>query len=483
MAHTWRRFTLLAVAVIVAGLLAACGGKPESTGSVTAVASVSGGDGPVVEVRIKNFKYEPAEITVAPGTRVVFINEDPTPHNVVAGTVQDVTKKAHKPIFESPEIPAGGRWEYVFDTEGEFPYVCTIAGHYLMGMTGTVKVSSAVEKTAAVETLAENVAVEAAPEAITATATQPSQSVGVHSHTHGTARPDALDPERYTPTPDGLADLKPFRVEGNVKEFLIDIVEIEHELIDGVVVTAWAFNGMMPGPTLRVQEGDLVRVHFTNTHHQPHTIHWHGIYADQIHDGVPHTSAAVMPGETRTYEFVADEAGTFWYHCHVDSYRHVDLGMYGAIVVEPASGRTWDREYTLILDDWDSEIDPLSPTYRPNHNYFLVNGKAFPDIPTLTLPIGETTRVRLINAGYSNVAMHLHGPSFTVVASDGRPLPVPYTKDTLDVAPGERYDIEIRPTKAGVYPFHAHNLQFVLNNGHYPGGMHLMVEIVEPEEM
>ena len=75
--------------------------------------------------------------------------------------------------------------------------------------------------------------------------------------------------------------LEPFRVDGRVKEFAIDIQEVTHEIIGGVEVTVWAFNGTLPGPSFEGTEGDLVRVHFTNTHHQPHTIHWHGIYTDQ----------------------------------------------------------------------------------------------------------------------------------------------------------------------------------------------------------
>src|SRR5690625_1731497 len=168
-------------------------------------------------------------------------------------------------------------------------------------------------------------------------------------------------------TPEGLFELQPFRVDGNVKEFAIDVEEVQHELDDGVFITAWAFNGTVPGPTLRVQEGDLVRVHFTNTHHQPHTIHWHGIYADQKYDGVPHTSTEVMPGQTYVYEFVAEKAGTFFYHCHVDSYRHLDLGMAGALIIDPKEEKTWDQEYTLILDDWDSEVDPLSLKRSEEH--------------------------------------------------------------------------------------------------------------------
>ena len=129
-----------------------------------------------------------------------------------------------------------------------------------------------------------------------------------------------------------------------------------------------------------------------------------------------------MPGETYVYEFVAEQAGTYLYHCHVDSYRHIDMGMYGALVIDPVGEKTWDREYTLVLDEWDSHVEPLAPRYEPGPNHFLINGKAFPELPTLPLKVGETTRVRLINIGYNNFAMHLHGPHFEVVATDGHPL-------------------------------------------------------------
>lgn len=465
-----RRLVLALLLVSLAMVLAACGAGPKSASSQAAGSSTgASADGDVVVVTIKNFKFEPAHITVSPGTRVVFVNEDPTPHNVVEGTVEDMSRKDHTPLFESPELKTGESWEYVFDTEGEFAYVCTIAGHYLMGMVGSVTVSADADPI-----------VPASADVVESAAAD-----GEHDHSHHGGPALSLQalveayPDLYTLKPEGLVELQPFRVEGNVKEFAIDIQEVQHEIIDGVVVTAWAFNGTLPGPTIRVQEGDIVRVHFTNTHHQPHTIHWHGIYADVEHDGVPHTSAAVMPGETRVYEWVAEAPGTHWYHCHVDSYRHVDMGMYGAIVIEPKDEVTWANEYTLIIDDWDSTIDPMATRYEPDPNYFLVNGRAFPDVPTLTLRVGETTRIRLINAGYSNVAMHMHGPSFMVVDTDGRPLPLAYEKDTLDIAPGERYDIEVTPRKAGLYPFHAHNLKYVTNDGMYPGGMHLMIDIQE----
>lgn len=447
-----RRLLHLGLLILLVGVISAgCNSALESSAGTRGTDSVT--------VRIKDFAFHPATITVAPGTRLVFVNEDPTPHNVVQGAANQVASKSHKPLFASSEIAPGDSWELVLDEVGEYAFACTVAGHNLMGMTGTIRV------------------VEGA-EGLESDAIQEAEGEPLHDHAH--AAPKAIQaPEDGKLLPEGLVELEPFRIEGNVKEFAMDIQEVTHELVDGVEVTAWAFNGTMPGPLLRVKEGDIVRVHFTNNHHQPHTIHWHGIYADQEHDGVPHTSRAVMPGETHVYEWVAEHPGTYLYHCHVDSYRHIDMGMYGAIVIEPKEGTAWDQEYTLILDDWDSEIEPLASRYEPEPNHFLINGRAFPNLPTLPLKVGETTRVRLINAGYHNVAMHLHGPHFEVVATDGHDLPQPYLKDTVDIAPGERYDIVIRPTKAGMYPFHAHNIQFVRNDGVYPGGIHMMFDIVD----
>lgn len=472
-----KRRWLLGALILMIGLIAAgCGNPLNSPVSGATTAQVGSAEanvsGETVVVKMKNFAFEPATIVVSPGTRIVFENHDPTPHNVVQGSASEVGNKNHQPLFESPELNPGESWEIVIGDEGTYNYACTVAGHYLMGMEGVIQVVEGAEASATGQGVQQAGARSGGNE-----------SAGAHAHhVHPTSPIISAElPPGMSVTPEGLVELAPFRVEGNVKEFALDIQEVTHEIVGGVTVTAWAFNGVVPGPLLRVEEGDLVRVHFTNTHHQPHTIHWHGIYADQKYDGVPHTSKAIMPGESYVYEFVAEHAGTFMYHCHVDSYRHIDMGMYGAIVVDPKGEKSWDREYTLVLDDWDSNVEPMAQRYKPDHNYFLINGKAFPDFPTLPIYVGETTRVRLINAGYHNFAMHLHGPHFTVVETDGRPLPQPYDKDTIDIAPGERYDIEILPSKAGQYPFHAHNIQYVLNDGAYPGGIHLMFDIIDPE--
>ena len=269
---------------------------------------------------------------------------------------------------------------------------------------------------------------------------------------------------------------------GEVREFVLEVHQVMRDIAPGVEVEQWAFalpgeEPSVPGPEIRVKEGDLVRITLVNTHDQPHTLHLHGITSvSQGMDGVPHTSHQLLPGQSYTYEFVAMEAGTHAYHCHVQTYLHMDMGMYGALIIEPREAeQVWDRDYTLVLDEWDSEQDPQAAVHDPQNNYYLINGKAFPDVNPISIPEGEVALVRLINMGYEAHAMHLHGMPFLIVAKDGHTLEQPYVGDTLPVLPGERYDLLVKG-RDGDFPFHDHIVSGVTNGGVYPGGMHLMVE-------
>jgi FtsP/CotA-like multicopper oxidase with cupredoxin domain len=248
-----------------------------------------------------------------------------------------------------------------------------------------------------------------------------------------------------------------------------------------VVVKQWAYGlsgqpASVPGPELRVQQGNLVRITLNNTHHQPHTIHLHGVTSLAMEmDGVPHTSHHVLPGESYTYEFVATEAGTHAYHCHVQTFLHMDMGMYGALVIEPRDGqRVWTKDITLVLDEWDSRQDPDALVHVSEPDHFLVNGKAYPNIEPVRIDEGEVARLRFVNMGYEPHSLHLHGMGFLVVAKDGYDLAVPYRGDTLPILPGERYDILVQG-RDGDFPFHDHIVSNVTNRGVYPGGMHFMV--------
>ncbi|SMB97559.1 multicopper oxidase family protein [Deinococcus hopiensis] len=267
-----------------------------------------------------------------------------------------------------------------------------------------------------------------------------------------------------------------------VHAFTLEVHRIQTEIAPGVRVEAWAFGfpgqaATVPGPELRVKVGERVRVTLVNTHDQPHALHLHGITSlAQEMDGVPHLSGEVLPGQSFTYEFVATEAGTFAYHCHFQTNVHLDMGMYGALIVEdPDHKPVWSQDHTLILDEWDSHHDAAKLPYQPQYDEFLVNGRAFPFIPPLKILAGETHLVRLLNVGAQPHSLHLHGTSFLVTAKDGHDLSVPYMADTLPILPGERYDVLVKG-RDGTFPWHDHNSNANTTGGQYPGGMHFDVE-------
>ncbi|MBV9327319.1 MAG: multicopper oxidase domain-containing protein [Chloroflexi bacterium] len=261
-----------------------------------------------------------------------------------------------------------------------------------------------------------------------------------------------------------------------VREFSLVAAPVRWEIQPGLVVDSWAYNGSVPGPELRVREGDLVRVHLHNDLPVPTTIHWHGIDVPFSQDGVPGLSQEpVSPGAEYTYEFVATNPGTRWYHSHVDSNAQLELGLYGALIIEPREAEpvAYDRDFTYILDEKALDFTPdvalgrtsLQKSEAGNgrggllqYDLFLMNGKAGDAIVPLHIASGERIRVRLINAGNLVHAMHLHGQSFRIVATDGNPVPQAQQllKDTVLIGPGERYDLEIDGTNPGVWMFHCH---------------------------
>ncbi len=198
-----------------------------------------------------------------------------------------------------------------------------------------------------------------------------------------------------------------------LREFTLVAQEIDWELAPGKMIKAWAYNGQVPGPELRVQEGDRVRVTFKNELPVATSIHWHGVDVPNAMDGVPGvTQKAVQTGETFIYEFIAKPAGTHFYHTHGsgmgDEAMQMNMGLSGPFIIEPHGKPQYDREYTLILDDWivpqpsmsmesmestppqsagheaqGSTAQPPQPQMGPgeimeNYNTYTINGKSFP---------------------------------------------------------------------------------------------------------
>lgn len=199
-----------------------------------------------------------------------------------------------------------------------------------------------------------------------------------------------------------------------------------------------------------------------------HTIHPHGLDVDTANDGVPQTSAAVPSMGNFTYRFVAPFAGTYLYHCHVDAALHVEMGMYGAVIVRPPNGATntaWEggpaftKEYIWQLHTFDTAWHAATTTgdqtvrYRPD--VFMINGRDGANLlndtaTAITAPQGARVLLRLISYGYAPAVVDLGGVTFDVIASDGRPLKSFVTGQTRwEILPGERYDLLLTMPAAG----------------------------------
>jgi FtsP/CotA-like multicopper oxidase with cupredoxin domain len=243
-------------------------------------------------------------------------------------------------------------------------------------------------------------------------------------------------------------------VNATIKEFNIVAQKTNWEM-KGKQYEAFTYNGTVPGEEIRVKEGDWIKVNLTNNLDEPTTIHWHGMTLPNKMDGVAGvTQNAVLPGDTFTYEFLAAEAGTYWYHSHQQSFSQVDRGLYGALIIEEHD-KSSDREYTLFLDEWalgESSSGgmmmghggtPGEMDSQMLYDTFTVNGLSYPNITPLNVKLGEKVRLRIINAGYQKHVLNLNNHHYRLIANDGKSvINSPLISDVLVIAPGERIDIE-----------------------------------------
>ncbi|MFJ6414494.1 multicopper oxidase family protein [Terribacillus saccharophilus] len=258
--------------------------------------------------------------------------------------------------------------------------------------------------------------------------------------------------------------------------------EAAHSLNSEVDVEAWTFNNSVPGPELRVKEGEEIKINLKNKLPDPVTIHWHGVPLENNMDGIPGvTQNAVQPGDSYTYNFTASVPGTYMYHTHQDGVNQVDKGLYGSLIVEPDEV-SYDQDYVMMLDEWmsnpvtmdmanmdhenmsgmgDSEESAEEKSMADdmsNYDIFTINGKSGDEVETLTVKEGEKVRLRLANIGFMSHQIHLHGHDFKVVAIDGQEIKNPddIKDQLLSIAPGERYDIEFTADNPGEWYLECH---------------------------
>ena len=298
------------------------------------------------------------------------------------------------------------------------------------------------------------------------------------------------------------------RTELSGTDFDLTIAE-EQLRIGGRRAKGITINGVMPGPLIRLREGDDVTIRVHNQLDESTSIHWHGLILPFRMDGVPGVSYAGIPaGERFTYRFPVRQSGTYWYHSH--SGLQEQLGHAGPMIIEPRGGDpvVYDREYVVLLSDWSSmnpykllaklkkesnysnyqrrtlgdffqavaskglgptladrarwgamRMDPTDIADITGHYYtYLMNGLAPDDNWTGLFHLGERVRLRFINAGAGTFFdVRIPGLPMTVVAADGQNVK-PVTVDEFRIAIAETYDVIVEPKADRAYTLFAESM-------------------------
>ncbi|RWA77976.1 DUF4396 domain-containing protein [Mesorhizobium sp.] len=280
----------------------------------------------------------------------------------------------------------------------------------------------------------------------------------------------------------------PFRMENGVKVFELKPSVIRWHILPDVTVEAYAYNGQIPGPRIHIRQGDRLRINVTNALPEETTVHRHGLILPNQMDGPAEiTQPPIEPGETYSYEFTANQHGTYFYHPHAKPDRTQAFGLYGALIIDPADPAdevAADHDYVIELQEWlvrEGLTYPSMPMDGGMPNFFTINGKAYPATETIRMKVGETLKVRFIgtNNGFIH-PMHIHGGPFEVVARDGETVApsARFLADTVNVGPGQRYDVVWTARRPGKWLIHCHIPHHTTNNNaEEKGGGGLMVVI------
>ena len=262
-----------------------------------------------------------------------------------------------------------------------------------------------------------------------------------------------------------------------LREFHITAIDKEIEIAPGIYFPAWTYNGRVPGPTLRVTEGDRVRIRFVNGGSHPHTIHFHGIHSAAM-DGVPGSGPGMIePGQAFTYEFDAYPFGSHLYHCHATPLkRHIHKGLYGAFIIDPdparhpeereaalsrllgtPENRRW-QEMVMVMNGFDTNFDDENEVYAANtvaHAYMKRPIRIERERP-VRIYLSNLVEFDFVNS------FHLHANFFDYYDHGTTLTPTLRTIDTVMQCQAQRGILEFSFAgfEPGHYMFHAHQSEF-----------------------
>jgi nitrite reductase (NO-forming) len=416
------------IPIILAALafgLAACGTAPSQT-SQTA--------GSTLEIHAFDLGFKPNAVTLEkPGRYTVkLVNDGAIAHDIAFPDGAKVVANSKETKTLDIDVPAAGT-----------TFICSIPGHAEAGMKGTITVTGG------------------------ATATT-SHGAGDHGgplpETDVKADPNAAPYKLFDATAPAVLD-------GAVHDIELVTQEVPMTIAEGFVQKVWTFNGTVPGPVIRVKVGDTVRIHLKNpaSSELPHSVDFH---ASQVAWNDEMTS--IKPGEEKLYEWKAEYAGVWMYHCGTDpTLHHIANGMYGMAIVEPKDGLpNVDKEFALVQSEWylGPQGQPVSlakaSAAATAPDYVVFNGVAnqYEDHP-LKVATGERVRVFVLNAGPSvDSSFHIVGTIFDTVMKEGVMLKKGNTgnwgSQAVDLAPAQGAIVELSLAEDGMYPIVTHAFNY-----------------------
>ena len=444
------------LAIVLAVSLAGCGGAaapqwtyaPSLPDDATAVGGGGGGDATpeppaatqapsgetlgTLEVTGVDIGFEPATFTVdaAGAYEVKLVNAGTIVHDITFPDGQTIVAQAGETASAVVEVPASG-----------LAFLCSIPGHAEAGMTGTISVKG--------------------------------EAGSSDTDSHGGPAPVTdVQPDPNAPAYTPFDPKAPAVLEGEVHDIDLVIEEKLMTVAEGFSQAVWTFGGTVPGPVIRVKQGDLVRVRLINpaTARLPHSVDFHSsmvAWNDEM--------TSINPGEEKLYEFRADYAGVWMYHCGTaPALHHIANGMYGMMIVEPKGGlEPVDQEYAFVQSEWylGPQGQPASLTKAsaaaPAPDFVMFNGIAnqYADNP-IEIPTGERVRAFILNAGPSvDSSFHIVGTIFDRVVKEGIELridnPGRYGSQAVDLSPAQGAFVEFTMAEDGLYPIVTHAFNFV----------------------
>ncbi len=423
---------VLAIAVIAVGAISAINDDSSSSGG-GGEASGAASEAVIGRVELSEFKIE-GELTLPPGRVGLEVkNVGTTLHNLVS-TETDA---------RTPDLNVGET--YVLDlgvlAPGEYRIICDIPGHEAAGMVATLKVEEGAPLPTGEAREAEEPDWEALDEAMT-------QSIlAFPAETEGR----------------GNQPLEPIILPDGTKEFRLTTAITKWETEPGKFVDAWTYNGQVPGPAIRVDVGDKVRVIVDNQLPMGTDVHWHGIATPNNMDGVaPLTQELIKSGETFVYEFTTRKPAIGMYHAHHHGQMQIPNGLFGTFIIGDTPipyGRTISG--VTVPEDLEIAQEINMVLNDAGVIGYSLNGKSFPATDPYVVDEGDYIVVHYYNEGLQIHPMHQHQFPQLVFAKDGIPLDQPYYADTVNVAPGERYSVLVNPDEVGAWVWHCHILTHV----------------------